>query len=338
MTDDERGTERWIAQRSPTWRQLEARLPEVEDRRRAAPERVLEAVRSYPELARDLAVARRVLPDSALARQLDRLYVRLHRSLFQPAGSLGHDLARLFLTDVPIIVTELRLRIVIVAIGFFLAAGGGWWLVTTFPELARLFASEEMVEGVQGGQLWTDGMLNVVPSSVLSIRIFTNNIAVAVVAFCLGGIYGLGTIYIVALNGLMVGTMLAFTARYDLHWRLLEFIAAHGFVELSTIFIASAVGFSIGEAIARPAHRSRAAAFQRAASRGAKLMLPCILFLIGAGLIEGYVSPSPVVPATAKLAVGVVYWLAMFWVLAGLRLPAVWRRRRSSESLSSRQA
>lgn len=328
MTDDERGTVRWIAQRSPTWRQLESRLPELEDRRRAAPERVLEAVRSYPELARDLAVARRAQPDGALARQLDRLYMRLHRSLFHPAGSLRHDLVRLLRTDVPRIVAELRLRILVVALGFLLSAGAGGWLVTTYPELARLFASEEMIDGVQGGELWTDGLLNVVPSSVLSVRIFTNNIAVAIFAFCLGGIYGLGTIYIVALNGLMLGTMLAFTARYDLHWRLLEFIAAHGFVELSVIFIASAVGFSFGEAIARPAHRTRAAAFQRAASRGAKLMLPCIVFLVGAGLVEGYVSPSPVVPAAVKLAVGVAFWLLMLWVLAGLPLPAGARRRR----------
>ena len=326
MTDDDRGTARWVAQRSPTWRQVEADLPEVEDRRRAAPAQVLAAVRSYPELARDLAVARRTLPGSALARQLDRLYTRLHRSLFQPAASLGHDLARLFRTDVPAIVVELRLRIVLVAIGFFLTAGAGAWLVTTFPELVRLFASEAMVEGVQSGQLWTDDLLNVVPSSLLSVRIFTNNIAVAVVAFCLGAIYGLGTIYIVAVNGLMLGTILAFTARYDLHGRLLEFIVAHGFVELSTIFIASAAGFSIGEAIARPAHRTRAAAFQRAAGRGTKLMLPCILFMVGAGLIEGYISPSAA-PLAAKLAIGVAYWLAMFWVLAGLPLPTIAARR-----------
>ena len=301
-------------------------MPAVEDRGRAAPEQVLATVRSYPELARDLAVARRTVPGSALARQLDRLYVRLHHSLFHPAGNIGHDLARLFRTDVPAIVAELRLRILFVAVGFFLTAGAGWWLVTTFPELVRLFASEAMIEGVRSGQLWTDDLLNVVPSSLLSVRIFTNNIAVSIAAFCLGAIYGLGTIYIVTVNGLMLGTILAFTARYDLHGRLLEFIAAHGFVELTTIFIASAAGASIGEAIARPAHRTRAAAFQRAAGRGTKLMLPCILFLVGAGLIEGYVSPSPA-PLAAKLAIGVAYWLAMFWVLAGLPLPISAKRR-----------
>ena len=261
-----------------------------------------------------------------MAQRLDRLYVRFHRSLFHPATHLGHDLARLFRADVPAVVAELRLKILFVAAGFALACSAGWWLVATFPELARLFASEEMIEGVEEGRLWTDGLLNIMPSSVLSVRIFTNNVAVAIIAFCLGAIYGLGTIYIVALNGLMLGTMLAFTARYDLLWRLVEFVAAHGFVEISMIVIASAAGFSIGEAIVRPAHRTRAVAFRRAATGSAKLMLPCILLLIGAGLIEGYVSPNPAVPFAAKLAIGLAYWLAMFWLLAGFRLPRLGRR------------
>ena len=326
MTADDRRTAKWIAERSPIWRELEGHLPELEDRRRASPDRVLEAVRSYPELARDLAVARRVLPDSAMAQQLHRLYVRFHRSLFQPAAHLGHDLARLFGAEVPAVVAELRLKIFVVAAGFALACGAGWWLVATFPELARLFASEEMIEGVEEGRLWTDGLLNIMPSSVLSVRIFTNNVAVAIIAFCLGAIYGLGTIYIVALNGLMLGTMLAFTARHDLLMRLVEFVAAHGFVEISIIVIASAAGFSVGEAIVRPAHRTRAEAFRRAATGSAKLMLPCILLLIGAGLIEGYVSPSPAVAFSAKLAIGLAYWLLMLWVLAGFGLPRLGRR------------
>ena len=323
-TTDRRRAAQWIAQRSAAWRDLEDQLPEVEDGRRAAPDRVRDAVRSYPELARDLAVARRVLPDSAVAQQLDRLYVRLHRSLFHPPSHLGHDLVRLFRIEVPAVVAELRFKILVVAAGFALASAAGWWLVATFPELARLFASEEMIEGVEDGRLWTDGLLNIMPSSVLSVRIFTNNVAVALVAFCLGCIYGLGTIYIVAVNGLMLGTMLAFTARYDLLMRLVEFVVAHGFVEISTIVVASAAGFAMGEAIVRPAHRSRAAAFQRAATGSAKLMLPCVPLLIGAGLIEGYVSPSAAVPFAAKLAIGLAYWLLMFWVLAGFPL----RRRR----------
>ena len=136
-------------------------------------------------------------------------------------------------------------------------------------------------------------------------------------AFALGSIYGLGTLYIIALNGIMIGGAFALAARYGLDGRLFEFVAAHGFVELTIIFVAGAIGFSIGEAIARPAHRTRSAAFQRAVSRGLKLMLPCVVFLIGAGLIEGYVSPNPVFPLASRLAIGIGFWLLLLWTLSG---------------------
>ena len=58
-------------------------------------------------------------------------------------------------------------------------SGAGWWLVATYPELAGLFASAEMIEKVRAGELWTDDLLNVMPSSLLSVSIFTNNVVVA---------------------------------------------------------------------------------------------------------------------------------------------------------------
>ena len=329
MTDaGERRTAAWIAARGDEWRRLETRLPAMEDGRRAQSEVVFDAVRSYPEIARDLAVARRTLPGSATARQLERLYGRLHRGLGQPASHPWHDSIRLFRVDVPEIARELRTRILAVALGFFLAAAAGWWLVAAYPELARLFASANMIEAVQRGALWTDDLLNVMPSSVLAAQIFTNNIAVTVMAFALGAAFGLGTLYVIALNGLMIGAVFSLTAQYGLHGRLFEFVAAHGFVELSVIFVAGAVGFSIGEAVARPAHRSRAAAFARAASRGIKLMALCCVFLVGAGLIEGYVSPNAAVPMWAKVAVGLAYWLLWMLALCGFRLP----RRKTSQA------
>ena len=272
----------------------------------------------YPEVARDLALARRLSPDGALVQRLERIYARLHRSLHRPATNLPADLKILFRREIPEIAHELRHRIVVVAAGFAVAMAAGWWMVDTHPGLVGLFASQEMIDGVQGGELWTDGLLNVMPSSVLSASIFTNNILVSLTVFCLGAVYGLGTIYIIGMNGVLIGGMFAFTARHDLAGGLAKFVVAHGFVELTIIAIAGAAGFALGEAIARPGHRTRAAAFRRAASRGAKLMFICCLFLVGAGLIEGYVSPNPAFPLPVRLAIGIAYWVVLMLALGAV--------------------
>jgi uncharacterized membrane protein SpoIIM required for sporulation len=77
------------------------------------------------------------------------------------------------------------------------------------------------------------------------------------------------------------------------------------------------VGASLGEARARPGHLSRAAAFHAATVRGARLMFVCVVFLVGAGVIEGYVSPNPSVPLPARLAIGLAYLALFALVLTG---------------------
>lgn len=308
---------KWFEQRLEAWRVMERGLSQLERGKSAPAQDVLAAVRSYPEVARDLALARRSAPHGSLTKYLERVYLQLHRSIFRSPERLGRTLRLLFERDAAAVANELRWHILAVAALFIGCAGAGAWLIGAYPELATLFASEEMIERVSRGELWTDDLLNVFPSSLLAVQIFTNNIAVSLFALCLGVLYGLGTIYIIGMNGLAIGGMFAFTAQHDMGWRLFSFASAHGFVELSVICIAGAVGASLGEALARPGHLSRAAAFHRATARGAKLMFVCVVFLVGAGLIEGYVSPDLRVALAARLTIGLAYLALLLLVLSG---------------------
>jgi uncharacterized membrane protein SpoIIM required for sporulation len=329
-TNHRRRLARWFEQRLPVWRAAAERLEQVEQGSSAPPDAVMAVVRAYPDIARDLAIARRSAPDGPLTRYLEDVYLHLHRSLFRAPGSTLRDLLALFVSEAAAIARALGGHILWVTMLFFASAAAGAWLVVTHPELAALFASEAMIEAVSRGRLWTDNLLNVFPSALLSIQIFTNNIVVALMAVCLGVFYGLGTAYIVVLNGAMLGGIFAFTAQHGVALRLFEFVAAHGFVELAVIFVASAVGVSLGEALVRPGHLTRTAAFQVATARGAKLMLVCLLFLIGAGLIEGYVSPNPAYPLAMKLTVGLGYLVLFLAVLSGgLARMRRWRPRAS---------
>ncbi len=307
----------WIERRSSSWQETEASLDDLEDRKPVTASEALQAMRRYPELARDLALARREAPNSTLTRHLQRIYTRLHRAIFRKPGSLGRTVARVFSRDAALAAHRIRMHILSVTVGFALAGLAGWWLVVTYPELATLFASEAMIEKVQAGELWTDNLLNIMPSALLSVSIFTNNIVVTLTAVSLGVLYGLGTIYIMGLNGLMLGGIFAFTAQYGMAGRLFEFVAAHGFVELSVISIGGAIGFYLGESIARPGNRGRIESFRRAVSEMSPLIVLCVAFLVGAGLIEGYISPDDRFPLSMRLGIGLAYWVLLVLVLAG---------------------
>src|SRR5690606_1650126 len=121
----------------------------------------------------------------------------------------------------------------------------------------------------------------------------------------------------IAFNGFMLGAILAFVGHHHMVGRLLEFIVAHGIVELSTIFVAGAVGISLGEALISPGLLSRRSAFEAAARRAAGVMMVCVAFLVGAGLIEGYISPNPVYPLSARIVIGCAYMFLFVVVITG---------------------
>jgi uncharacterized membrane protein SpoIIM required for sporulation len=152
---------------------------------------------------------------------------------------------------------------------------------------------------------------------VLSLQILTNNIVVSLFAYCAGFVFGLGTLYILGLNGLMLGAVFAFTGQHGLEGALFRFIVAHGCVELSVMCLSGAAGAAVGEALIRPSQGSRSESFRIAALRSGKLLIACAALLVGSGLIEGYISPRPHFPLWARLTIGIGYWIVMIALLQG---------------------
>lgn len=313
----ESGLQAWLASRIEAWQHLAPTLDRLERRRDLSAADASNAIELYRTLGRDLSIARRLMPKSRVTRALESRYTKLHTIIYRKPHNWRARLLSLFRDEIPEVVDELRAPILWVSLLFALSIAAGWWLIATYPELISLLASEEMINGVERGRLWTEGLLNVTPSSVLSIGILTNNIAVTLVAFVMGVFFGLGTFYIVALNGLMLGAMFSFTHQHGMAGELLKFVTAHGVVELSVICIAAGAGVMLGEALVRPQYPTRREAFQQATSKLSRLLVLCALLLVGCGFIEGYLSPDPAFPMLNRVIVGFGYGIVMMAALTG---------------------
>lgn len=276
---------------------------------------------AYRALARDLASARELLPGNVATAALERAYAEIHAAVGRPPRFGRARLLTLFRDEIPAAAASVRSMALWIALLLVASALAGWWLISTYPELAGLIASERMIDGVEHGRLWTDQLLNIAPSSVLSAKIFSNNVVVTCGAFCAGLFFGLGTFYVIALNGLMLGGLLAFTHQHGLGLALLKFILAHGPVELSVICLAGAAGTALGESLIRPTCPTRAESLRRAAARLGPLLVACALLLCGSGVIEGFISPDPRFAIPVRLAIGLGYWLVMLLFLSGRWLP-----------------
>lgn len=248
---------------------------------------------------------------------LDAAYSDLHDVIHRPARSAWQVLLALFRDRIPRAMHLMRLHVLAVTMLFVISVITGWWLIYSFPDLIAMFASSNLIATVERGELWTEGLLNVTPSAVLSVEILTNNIVVSYFAFVSGLIFGLGTFYIIATNGLSLGAMFAFTGQHGLAGGLFDFVIAHGCVELSCICIAGAAGAYLGETLVRPGERTRAEAFRIAAAESIRVMIAVTVLLFVCGFIEGYVSPDPDVPRWARIVIGVGYFIFMVSFLRG---------------------
>ena len=328
MTGPQHDTEQqalaaWLQQRIPAWRELET-LFATRDRKSDDIDESRKIISGFHMLVSDLSLARRTIPGSRIHNWLEIMFIRGHQLIFRTPGNILLRLRDIVAFESPALIRDTS-NLLLCTIALFTGSMlFGWLLINTFPDLATLFASTEMINRVQSGELWTDGLLNIIPSSVLSLSLMTNNITVSIFAFSLGAFYGLGTLYIITLNGLMLGGVFAFTAQYGLDGELFKFIIAHGVVELSVICIAGAMGLKLGEALIRPGTKTRQQAFRKATGDAGKVLVVALPFLVAAGLIEGYISPDPRFDLSFRITVGIMSGM-VFWALLIIGLP--WLKR-----------
>ena len=300
------------------WRSIERRARSLGKRRGTEVDGAFAVAHDYRRAASELALARHGEKSRAHATEhLEAVYADLHDALHRPARRLPDVLLSLVRDRIPTALHAMRAHLFGVTLLFIVSGVAGFWLIYRYPDLVQMFASPQLIATVERGELWTDGLLNVVPSAVLSVDILSNNIIVSLFVFCLGILFGLGTFYMIGLNGIQLGALFAFTAQHGLAGKLFDFVLAHGCVELSCICIAGAAGAYVGEALIRPGERTRAEAFRAAAGQGVLALVAVVILLIACGFIEGYISPDPEVPRWARAVIGVGFWLFMLSLLRG---------------------
>ncbi|HUV05546.1 MAG TPA: stage II sporulation protein M [Armatimonadota bacterium] len=166
---------------------------------------------------------------------------------------------------------------------------------------------------------------------VMSSFIMINNIRVAALAFSTGILGGLLTFAILFYNGLMLGVLgAAVTARGpDIALSFWGFVAPHGVIELTAIFISGGAGLMLGWALLSPGEYTRGVALKLAGREAFKLILGVASMLVVAGIIEGFFSPA-VLPEELKLVVAAMLSVCLFsyLFLAGKEQPSAAGRQR----------
>jgi uncharacterized membrane protein SpoIIM required for sporulation len=313
-------TDRFIRERKDAWQRLEEllRLLDQSSLRRLHREEVRELGRIYRRTASDLAIARAESRDPRLVNYLNSLVIRAHGRIYRANAQGKHRLRDFFLKDFPRTFRRTwHYTAIIFAVFLIFGLVGflGTWFDPDFSELAGVdpiwrYAIKAQIHW------WEDlNRANQIGAS----DIFTHNIRVTFNAFALGATLGIGTLISIVRFGAQTGAVLALTYRAGFGNDLVAFMAGHGVIELSCVFIGGGAGLMIGSAILMPGDLSRADALKSRGMDAVRLMVGCVPLLVIAGIIEGFVSPAPINPFikfTIAILTGIV--LYSYLLLAGL--------------------
>ncbi|MSP12556.1 MAG: stage II sporulation protein M [Chloroflexi bacterium] len=313
-------THDFIEIRQPNWRQLENLLQRAgRNLALLSDQELADLGRLYRLAASDLAVAQRDYAGQRVAIYLNQLVGRAHTLIYQSEPLRLRSIQHFYRQSFPQLYRHLWPYTTFAFLLFLLPALASFLSVWRHPEAIYTILGpgiDGLVKQVEQGKLWTD----IAPSvrSAASTTILTNNIQVMFLTFAGGITAGLLTVWILISNGLNLGAIFGLLQYHGLSSGLASFILAHSFIELSGIFFAGGCGLYLADGLLRPGILSRRDALVQRGSLAVRLILGCVPFLVLAGLIEGFISPSSL-PAWFKLMVGFATGVLLYgyWLLGG---------------------
>ncbi|GAB1857205.1 stage II sporulation protein M [Flavobacteriaceae bacterium MHTCC 0001] len=266
-----------------------------------------ELASNYIQLVNDLAYAQTYYPKSKVIAYLNQLATKAFQKIYKTKRQDTNRIIGFWKTEIPLICYQFRKFIYVAFIVF-----------TAFTFIGAISAANdgEFVRSILGDAYVDMTIENIEAGDPVAvyksgsnwgsfIGITVNNLKVGIIAFVLGVFLGIGTLYIMFKNCVMLGSFQYFFYEKQVFWESVRGIWIHGAMEIFAIVIECAAGLILGASILFPATHSRYTSFKLGAKTGIKILISTFPFTFSAGFLEGFITRySNVMPNW--LSVGII--------------------------------
>jgi len=229
-------------------------------------------------------------PDHPIVRELGQLVGQAHSILYQSGRARSSGWTDFWRTTWPRSVRAAAGPILLAVAVFWVGTLVGFFLTAWNPVLERFFVSASMREAIASKHLWTESLTRTAPTAGSAIAV--NNIKVCLLSWGLGLTFGVGTLWLMTFNGLMLGAISAACLRAGMLGPLMEFVIGHGSLELPAIWLSGGAGLLMADAMLFPGRYTRSDELRLKAGTSVRIILGTIPILLIAGAIESFISPS----------------------------------------------
>ncbi|QEY14145.1 stage II sporulation protein M [Cellvibrio sp. KY-YJ-3] len=146
-----------------------------------------------------------------------------------------------------------------------------------------------------------------------------NNIGVSFRTFASGILFGVGSIFFLVYNGLLMGAVAGHLTNAEFTQTFFTFVVGHGSFELTAICISGAAGLKLGYALLAPGNLTRTESLKRASKIAIQLIYGVIIMLVIAAFIEAFWSSNNILLPWQKYLVGGFLWTLVisYFVFSG---------------------
>lgn len=316
--------ERFVAQHAEEWEQLRAWLRELELKPALAlrQPQALDFPASYRRLCHQLALARARGYSHEVVDRLQQLAQRGHAVLYRPPPPRWHRAAAFLAVEFPRLVRAQWRCMALAAALFYVPALALLVWLQIHPEFAHTLFSSAQLEKFErmydpaNPHIGRDGGTNL---QMFGYYVY-NNVSIAFRTFASGLLFGVGAIYVLGANGIIVGGVAGHLTAIGYGGPFWRFVVTHSAFELTALVIAGGAGLQLGLTLLAPGRRRRAPALVEAGWVGAKLALGAFAMLVVAACIEAYWSSQAWLPDALRFGVAALAWLVVLaWLGFGGR-------------------
>lgn len=266
----------------------------------------------YRRLCHQLAVAKERHYSLQLVERLNTLVNACHQQLYHYQFRFQFAFLRFLVFDFPECLRRNRPFVIIGMALFFVPSLLTTWAVASDSDLIYSLMPAEQVrnfESMYADDAETFGRERDAGTDIHMFGYYIyNNIGIAFRTFASGILLGLGSLFFLIYNGLVIGGVMGYMASEGYHSTFFPFVVGHGSFELTAIGLSGAAGLKLGYAILSPGRYTRATALRLAAKDAIMMMYGAFIMLVIAAFLEAFWSSSSQLPIMTKYITGGILW------------------------------
>lgn len=298
----------------PQWQAFAEHLKQLEQGKAKASD-VADFPHQYRRLCQHLALAQERGYSSYLVDPLQQLALRGHQQLYRHRSQLAANVLGFVLAGFPRLVREQWRFVLIASLLFFGSLVATALLVYLFPDLIYSIVSAQQVAEMQGmydpdaSRLGRAAERASSEDWMMFGYYVMHNTGIAFQTFAAGLLFGLGSVFFLIFNGLVIGAVSGHLTEIGYGQTFWSFVIGHGAFELTAIALAGAAGLQLGWALIAPGQLTRGESLRRAARKSVQMLCGVMIFLLIAAFIEAYWSSTTAIAPWVKYLVGAALWL-----------------------------